>query len=242
MEISFKDILRIIKKNIIIILAVSLIFSVGSFLVTKLFIKKSYTATVKLYVSVEYNGKSGTEELSIYNYTSKLVATYIQLLDTNNFFNAVSESLNGKYTPAELKNMITFTSIDDTEVFKADIVYSDPVETKVIADAVSKTAPVTMDSLLQNNSKLKIVDEAIMPKEPTAPNVPRNVLFAFFVGLIASLLVVFIRDYFDVKIKYSEDMTTLGGYPVLSAIPDFEYYSNNLKNQRHTGNKEVNNS
>ncbi len=231
MEISFKDILQILKKNLIFIIIVSLIFSVCSFFVTKFFIKKSYTATVKLYVSADYKGSSGYEDLNSYNYASKLVATYIQMLDTNSFYSAVSEELNEKYTASQLKNMIKFTSVEDTEVFKADVVSESPTEAKNIADAVAVAAPDTITKLLKNNAQLKIVDEATVPKEPTSPNVTRNVLIALFAGIIISVIFAFIRDYFDVKIKYDDDMTTLCNIPVLAAIPDFEYFTNNLKSK-----------
>lgn len=246
MEISFKDILRIIKKNLIFILIVSLIFAVCSFFVTKFFIKKTYTSTVKLYVSANYNGSSGNEDLSLYSYTSKLVATYIQMLDTNSFYTSVSKALDEKYTASELQAMIKFTGVDDTEVFKADVVSDSPTAAKSIADAVAKVAPVTISSILKNNSQLKIVDEATIPKNPTSPNVLKNVLLALLAGLVISLAIAFIRDYFDVKIKYNEEMTTLCKVPVLAAIPDFEYFTNNLKAQQkssassdNTINKEV---
>jgi capsular polysaccharide biosynthesis protein len=77
MEISFKDISRIIKKNIALVLVIAMLFAVCSFFITKFFIQKTYTSSVKLYVSVNYEGSSGNDDLSIYNYTSKLVATYI---------------------------------------------------------------------------------------------------------------------------------------------------------------------
>lgn len=229
MEISFKDILRIIKKNLVFIIIVSLIFSVCSFFVTKFFIKKTYTSTVKLYVSADYNGTSGNEDLSLYSYTSKLVATYIQMLDTNSFYTAVSKELDEKYTASELQSMIKFTSVEDTEVFKANVISNSPTAAKSIADAVAKVAPVTISSILKNNSQLKIVDEATIPKDPTSPNVTSNVLLAFLAGLIISLVISFIRDYFDVKIKYDEEMTTICNVPVLAAIPDFEYFANNIK-------------
>lgn len=232
MEISFKDILRIIKKNLIFILIVSLIFAVCSFFVTKFFIKKTYTSTVKLYVSANYNGTSGNEDLSLYSYTSKLVATYIQMLDTNSFYTSVSKELDEKYTSSELQSMIKFTGVDDTEVFKADVVSDSPTAAKSIADAVAKVAPDTISSILKNNSQLKIVDEATIPKNPTSPNVARNVLFAFLAGLVISLVIAFVRDYFDVKIKYNEEMTTIYNVPVLAAIPDFEYFANNLKSKQ----------
>ena len=230
MEISFKDILRIIKKNLIFILIVSLIFAVCSFFVTKFFIKKTYTSTVKLYVSTDYNGaSSGYQDLNAYNYSSKLVSTYIELLDTNNFYGDVSKSLNNKYTATELSSMIKFTRVEDTEVFKADITSNNPAEAKSIADAVAKTAPGTVKELLSNNSTLKVVDEATTPKNPTSPNVTRNVIIALLIGIIISLIIAFIRDYFDVKIKYDDEMTTIADLPVLAAIPDFEYFAKNLK-------------
>ena len=49
------------------------------------------------------------------------------------------------------------------------------------------------------------------------------------IGLVISLFIAFIRDYFDVKIKYDDDMTTINDIPVLAAIPDFEYFAKNLK-------------
>lgn len=230
MEISFKDILRIIRKNLIFIIIASLLFSVCSFFITKFFIKKTYTATVKLYVSTDYkNSNSGYEDLSAYNYSSKLVATYIELLDTNNFYEAVSKTLNSKYTASELKSMVKFTSVEETEVFKADVTSDSPAEAKNIADAVAKTAPGTISEILSNNSTLKIVDEATTPQNPTSPNVTKNVLIALLIGLVISLVIAFIRDYFDVKIKYDDDMTTINDVPVLAAIPDFEYFAKNLK-------------
>lgn len=230
MEISFKDILRIVKKNIIFVIIISLLFSVCSFFVTSFFIKKTYTATVKLYVSAEYTESgSGYEDLNRYNLSSKLVATYIELLDTNNFYSDVSKTLNNKYTASQLKSMIKFTSVEDTEVFKADVVADSPAEAKSIADAVAQTAPGTISELLSSNSKLKIVDEATTPQAPTSPSVPKNVLIAFLLGLVISLVIAFVRDYFDVKIKYDDEMTTICNVPVLASIPDFEYFSKNIK-------------
>ncbi len=230
MEISFKDILRIIKKNLIFIIIVSLIFAVCSFFVTKFFIQKTYTSTVKLYVSTDYNGaSSGYQDLNAYNYSSKLVSTYIELLDTNNFYGNVSKELNNKYTATELKSMIKFTRVEETEVFKADITSSSPTEAKSIADAVAKTAPETVKELLSNNSTLKVVDEATTPKNPTSPNVAKNVIISLLIGIIVSLIIAFVRDYFDVKIKYDDEMTTIANLPVLAAIPDFEYFAKNAK-------------
>lgn len=237
MEISFKDILQIIKKNIIFIVVVSLVFATVSYCTTILFLKKTYTSSVKLYVSANYTDTNANEDLSTYTYTSKLVATYIEMLDTNKFYTAVSEQLNNKYTPSQLQSMISFTSVENTEIFKAMVISEDPTEAKKIADAVSEVAPKTIADLLVNNYQLKIVDEATIPKNATSPNLVQNVIFAFLAGVILSLVIAFVRDYFDVKIKYDEEMTVICGVPVLSAIPDFEYYTSTKKYRQSIYNK-----
>ncbi len=66
--------------------------------------------------------------------------------------------------------MIKFESIENTEVFKAIVTSSSPYEAKNIGDAIAKTAPDTIANV-KDNAKLKIVDEATVPKEPTSPNV-----------------------------------------------------------------------
>ena len=229
MEISFKDISRIIKKNIALVLVIAMLFAVCSFFITKFFIQKTYTSSVKLYVSVNYEGSSGNDDLSIYTYTSKLVATYIEMLDTNKFYSAVSEELDKKYTPSQLKSMITFRSVDTTEIFKASVTSNSPTEAKEIADAVVATAPATISEILKNNSQLEIVDDPTVPTHPTSPNLMSNVLFAFFAGFAISLAIAFIRDYFYVKIKYDEEMMTLCDVAILGAIPDFEYFVDGAK-------------
>lgn len=232
MEISFKDITRIIKKNLVFIVVISLLFALVSFFITTFFIQKTYTSNLKLYVETKYKTSTAAEDYQSVNYAKNLVLTYIELLDSNTFYSEVSKNLNEKYTATQLKSMIKFESIDNTEVFKAIIVSSSPYEAKNIGDAIAQTAPTTIANV-KDNATLKIVDEATVPKNPTSPNTTKNVLIAFLAGLIISLIIAFARDLLDVKIKYDEEMTSVLGLPLLAAIPDFEYFSN----QKSSGRK-----
>lgn len=239
MEISFKDILRILKKNLALIIVTTLLLSAFSFFYTTFFVKKTYTATTKLYVVTDNKASSGYDSLQSYNYAEKLVATYIQMLDTNSFYSEVSKYMKEKYTPSQLSYMISFRSVEGTEVFEADVVTVSPTEAKAVADAVEKVAPKRI-SKLNDNAKLKVVDSATIPTVPTSPNVTRNVLIGLIAGLVISIIISFVRDYFDVKIKYNEEMTSLGGYPVLAAIPDFEYFTNANKKGKSDKNRSKN--
>lgn len=72
------------------------------------------------------------------NYAKNLVLTYIELLDSNTFYSEVSKDLHEKYTASQLKTMIRFESIEDTEVFKAIVVSPSPYESKEIGDPLLK--------------------------------------------------------------------------------------------------------
>lgn len=237
MEITFKDITRIIKKNIVFIAVLSLLCAAASYFVTTFLVQKTYTSTVKLYVETNYKSQSAYDDYQSINYAKNLVLTYIELLDSNSFYNSVSKELNEKYTASQLKSMIKFESIGDTEVFKALVNSGSPSESKNIGNAIAKIAPDTIANV-KDNAKLKIVDKATTPKAPTSPNVSRNVMIAFAAGLIISLIISFVRDFLDVKIKYNDEMTTVLDLPLLAAIPDFEYFSNQKAAEKKYGNYE----
>ena len=133
--------------------------------------------------------------------------------------------------------LIKFESIEDTEVFKALVNSGSPSESKNIGNAIAKIAPDTIANV-KDNAKLKIVDKATTPKAPTSPNVSRNVMIAFAAGIIISLIISFVRDILDVKIKYNDEMTTVLDLPLLAAIPDFEYFSNQKAAEKKYGDYE----
>ena len=141
MEFSFKDILHVIRKNIVFMLIVSLVIGVGAYFATKLFIRPTYTSTVKLYVNANSNGKTSYDDINSHNYAQKMVATYIEILNTNSFRNEVAKELPDNYSAAFLKQAISYSEVTDTEVFSATVSCADPIEAKTVADAVADYLP-----------------------------------------------------------------------------------------------------
>ena len=224
-------VLNIIKKNIIFIIITVFVFGLCSFFVTKFFIPKTYTAKVSLYVDTvnsddpSYNP---SQSLSMQTYAQRLVATYIRMLDTSSFYSEVSDLLNEKYTPSQLKKLISFKSDENTEIFDAIVTTDSPTESKVVGDAVATVAPEIISSL-KSNAQLKVCDPAQVPTTHSSPNTTRNVLIASALGLVLALAVAFIRFFADKKIKYDEEMLEISGIPILAAIPNFDSYINQKK-------------
>lgn len=227
--LSFKDILGVLRKNLIFIIITCLVFSLGSFFVTNFLVTKHYTSTISLYVETvdlqPDSQNSAIYSLNMQNYALKLVNTYIRMLDTNTFYTKLATELNDKYTPDELSKMISYKSDETTEVFDVSVVSESPTESKVIADTIAEVAPETISNL-KSNAKLKVCDEAQLPTKHSSPSLSRNVIIAFAIGLLLALVVSFIRHFLDKKIKYDDEMTTILDIPVLAAIPSFDTYIN----------------
>lgn len=114
---------------------------------------------------------------------------------------------------------------EKTEIFTASVTSDSPEDSKIIADAVGKIAPDAI-SRLKSKATLKIVDYAQLPTTPSAQNVKKYVILTFLGGLIISLAISFIKEFLDKKMRYSEDMISVGDIPILAAIPKFDSINN----------------
>lgn len=219
-EISIKEVFNTLKKGMWFILACAIVFGSVAFILSSMVLPKSYTSRVKLYVKTYSNGD--ITKLSDFNYASSKVNTYIQMLDTNNFREKLSDNLDNKYTAVQLNKMVSFSRPEDenTEVFSATINASSPTESKIIADSVADVAPGIMSGL-NDDTELKIVDSATIPTKPSSPSVTKNTIVAFAAGFVLALILVLIREALDNKVKYNSDELDILGVPILSAIPDF---------------------
>ena len=226
-EISLVEIFKIFKRGLWKMLLAAFVFGLIAFTYFNYFVPKTYTASVKLYVETSAAAKENSyNALSNYNYAAALVNTYIEMLSTNNFYTKLSENLDEKYSAKELSEIVKFKNDSDdqdmqTEVFSAIVSAASPTEAKVIADSVADTAPGVISSLKNDDTELKIVDNATVPIAPSSPKVMRNTLLAAAAGFILMLIYVFIRELMDNKIKYSAELTQINDIPVLSAVPDF---------------------
>ena len=237
-EFSIKDLFNTFVHGLWIMLTVAVVFAVVAFGFSKYFIPKTYTSTVKLYVETSKKGESSYNDLSSYNLATNLVNTYIEMLQTNNFYEKVANNLDNKYTVSQIGSMVSFSNESETEVFTASIVAKSPTEAKIVADSVADVAPNVI-SALEDNANLKIVDNATIPAYPTSPNVTKNTILAFAFGFLLALIYVFVKEALNIKIKYNQDMLEIENIPILAAIPDFSLSSIKLgENNTNTDTNE----
>ena len=233
MEITLPQLLKLLRKNLAAIIACTLVAGILAFGISEFVIEKTYVSSVKLYVfTPASSANNGNENINELNYAQKVVNTYIEMLETNSFFENV-EKKAGVDTPLEqFKKTVAFSTLNDTEVFEANASAKSPEEAKKIADAVSSLAPTTI-AQFKEGASLKIVDPATYPDKPSSPHVLMNTVIGLLLGLVLSVCWFLLRDSLDLRIKGEEDITEDYNLPVLASIPAFnKEFTRQKRNRR----------
>ena len=220
----------LIKRWWIIVIAVLL--CVGSaFAYTEFFVKPTYTSTTSIYIR-------GGGNLSIYQailagqYQAddypEILGSYNTLEEAANNLNewAVENGKEAKYTEAKVRSMIGY-QIGENNIFKIKATGSDPDETKLVADEVSKVFKYRVEIITEANVAEMDVESA-RRGTLNSSGLKRNVLIGFALGFIAGVgIAVLLGTTNDVI--YSDEWLLnkfKDEVPLLASIPD----TNSAKN------------
>ncbi len=229
MDISVKDLFKIIIKNLLCIIICATVGLAGAFSIFKFIVRPTYISSVKLYVYTKEESKNTTNynDLNDLNYAQKVVNTYIEMLRTDSFYKSVKDKAGLDYSIEDLKKMINFSILNDTEVFQVLVSSHNPEESKKIADTITALAPQTISSI-KESALLKVVDSASFPSRASSPNLLLDSIVGFLLGIVIAVLYVLLKEMLDVRIKQEEDLMAKYNIPILGSIPAFEIH--NTKN------------
>ncbi len=172
--------------------------------------------------------------------SKSLVATYSVILKSRSCLNDVIDYANLDYTYEQLRDMISASSVNDTEVFQVVVTGPDPAEAERIANAIAYILPNQISDIVEGTSA-KIVDYAVASAEPSSPSYIRNVFLGFVIGLGLAACLIVVRALYDVTIRNEEDVEQCTAHPILAAVPDMEgasgggYYYGYGKSKKRSG-------
>lgn len=233
MEFTLKELIDVIMKRMIFILIVTIACFCSFFLYSKIIIRPSYTATLQMYVNP--NTTESITSLSDINYAQKLVNTYINFLQTNTFYNQVSEASGLNYTPKQIKLMTQIKAINNTEIFSISVTSHDPNDSYNLVVLMEEIAPAIIKNI-KYTAEISVVDPAVLPTIPSKPNILSNTIMGGLSGLILSIAFVVLWEIIDVKLKSQEDLANKYQIPIIGVIPNFydqkvSNFSSLLKNK-----------
>ena len=230
-EMDLKELFNMFWSKKFQIILIILIFSIIGFIYTIEFITPMYDASTTLVLVSSADDTLTTNTMitaTDVSLNSKLVATYSELIKSKNVLREVISNLNTDLEEDILKNYITVSAVEDTELIEITVRNEEPSNAAVIANEI---AEVFTDKVkeIYNINNVQIVDKAEVSSEPANINHTKDVIMFACIGLVIAIIYVIVANMLDTTIKTAEDVETAYNIPVLVSIPMIKHLGNERK-------------
>lgn len=232
-ELDLKQLVNIFWNKRLHIISIVLVFAIigtiySFFLVTPEY--KSYTSLLlskSEAVGQDVSTSSAITQTDI-TLNQKLVSTYSELIKSKNVLREVIKNLGIDDSEEALKNQITVSAIDDTELIQITVTSVYPEKAKQIANEIASVFTKKVAEFYNINN-VHIVDEAEVSTVPYNINHTKDILIFIVIGLIISCVYVLLANMLDTTIKGPEDIEKEIGVTVLASIPVIREDTKKLK-------------
>ncbi len=236
-ELDLQQLLDALVHKLWLIVLVSVLCATIALVGTLYFITPQYQSSAMFYVnnsSLSVGDASFSISSGDITAAKDLVESYIVILKSKDTLNEVVDYAGSDLTATELKEMISASSVNATEIFRVVITSDDPQEARVLADAVVHILPKKIAGIIEGTSA-KIVETPEVSTRPSSPSYPKNTILGFLLGLIGSVGYVVLKLLFDVTIRSEETIMRITDYPILASVPNMsapgkgKYYASDRK-------------
>lgn len=217
-ELTADKLIEIFLKKWYVIVSITLLFTLATFLFSAFLIEDEYTSEGTMIVT---NNQDESKEISKTDLdaSARLVETYRILLTSTKFCEKISQDIGSVYSATDVQKALSLSSINDTEVLSVKATTTSRELSQQITQSVLDNAKEEIASVSEAYH-VKIIDDAAYPQNRSYPNVSFNTVLGFLLGVIFSVVFILLRTMFDTKIKDEQELKSKYNIPSLGAIPN----------------------
>lgn len=219
--IDLREILFLLKTNMLSIIASTLVCAILGFLVTSFLITPKYEASATMIVNSQQTQTSANLTNDMLTTAKNLVATYGIVVKSDTVLDQVISDLKLDMDYTTLANKVSVTAVDSTQVMKIAVQDENPAQAKAIAAKIVEIAPNIIQDAVEAGS-VKVISDARVGEKPVSPNKTTNTAIAGLVGLALSVGIVFLKEMLNNTFKADDDIQKHLGFTVLGVIPYVE--------------------
>lgn len=218
--ISLSEIFEALKKRWIMIVAITVVATLISGVLSFFVIDPVYETSTKLFIGKEESDEAAynTNDIQMYQ---KLLQTYAQAIKTKDLVGRAINELDYDLEAASVVSALTVTPVTDTQILQIKYQSKDPEEAVDVLKNITAEFIVTSKELVSNGN-VRVIEEVELPESPVSPNKKMNIAIAFLLGLMVSVGLVFLIEYLDNTYKSKEQLEKELDIPVLGTIPDVD--------------------
>ena len=217
--IDLREYFAIIKKRFWLIALLAVISAVISGAISFFMLSPVYEAKTTLIVNAEKQGETQMITGDQINVTQKLALTYREIINSRVVLDEVIKNLNISDRYEDLTKNITVSPVKDTQIIAISVQDTNAKKARDIANELPKVFTKHTKRITKAND-VQVIDRAILPQSPIKPNKIRNVAIAFVLGTMVGLVIVFVLEYLDNKLKTPQDIEKHLGLSVIGVIPN----------------------
>ena len=218
-KINLKRLNSILRKNILTITILILIFVIGGCLYSFNFVVPKYKSTsTVLLVSNETNKKNASVTQSDVTLNKSLLTTYGNIITSKNVLSKVKENLQLNITVEELSKNISIKEIEDTQLIKINITDRDASQAQRICREINNVF-INEIKNIYNIENVTVVDEASLEEKPYNINHIKDIIIALTIGIAVSGFFVFITYALDTTVKIEQDIEDYVELKVIGTVP-----------------------
>lgn len=219
-SITLSELISMLLKKFWLLILISFVGLLLAFGYTKLLVTPKYSSTVKFYISnTPINNSSNITNISDLNTAVMLVQIDIEVLKSDKVLEEVISSTNLNCTAAELRNMLTITSVNNTGLMDVTVTTNNAQLSSDVANAIAAVAPEQIIQVTKAGY-VELVDEAKPNPIPSSPKIKKNCLVGALIGFTLTSLCIVVYGLFDQRVKSEEDLKNHYNIPVLGVIPN----------------------
>lgn len=219
-EIELRELFFMIWKRLWIIVTITIISVATTGVISYFVLEPEYETFTTLMLS-KPSSSTGTNETIQYNdvlLNQKLVSTYGELAKSRIVSNEVIRNLGLDLTPEQLRNKVNVSLVKDTEIIKIVVNDSNPELATKIANEIAQVFEKSVVKIMKIEN-VQVIDKAEVPINPVKPRPMMNMAIAGVLGIMISVLLVFLLEYMDNTIKTPSDVERYLDLPVIGTIP-----------------------
>lgn len=218
--IDLLEVLQVVRQHILVIILVTFIAAVAGFGVSRFVMVPQYQASALMIVNTRQDTTSNVTSDQI-NSATKLVSTYSIIIKSDTVLQQVINNLGLTLTYGKLKDRVTVSAVDDTQVMQITVQSDNPEWARQVCEQITTISPNVILESVEAGS-VKLISQASVTPDPVSPNVMKNTAIAALLGLVVSVGIVVLRELLDNKIKTEEDVRKYLDLPVVGVIPDYD--------------------
>lgn len=181
-----------------------------------------YKSTAKVYVNTEGQQTSTDVNTNALIGASNLLPTYMDVLQSKEFLGQVSDDLDNRYSIEDIKSMLELEGVTDTNIISISVKNEDAHVAYLVCSSVVNNAPTEVSRVFGGGST-KLTEYPEEAKEPEEMHTTRNAIIGFAIGAVIAMLIIFLVNLFDTRVKSKDELIAKYGLPIIGEMPNLDY-------------------